>query len=241
MAIAAAYVRVSTQQQKDDASHIGQREDIAEWAKRQENIDVDGWDEYHSTDSAGEVDSWESIDCETTGDVAWFEDIAISGQAEKRKGYDRLMDSYQEYDVVVFRELSRFGRDPVQVTKHARDIMDDGLDFVSIKEPEWDSTSAAGKFLMRQFANMNAFYADLRREQAIKAVERRKEQGLPVGRPQKVEGDMLDDVFDLREKGVSYSAIARIVEDKPEGPDEISRETIRRYCDEEGVKPEWED
>jgi len=50
--------------------------------------------------------------------------------------------------------------------------------------------------------------------------------------------ELVGEVHDLRRKGVSYSAIARIMEDKPNGPDEISRETIRRYCDEAGVEAE---
>lgn len=82
----AAYVRVSTEQQKDDDSHVNQRERIEQWADR---------------------NGYDSID--------WFEDIAVSGQSENREHYQRLMDSYQEYDAVVVRELSRFGRDPLTV------------------------------------------------------------------------------------------------------------------------------
>lgn len=234
----AAYIRVSTESQRDDGSHIGQRERIAEWAKANE-YEPGGWDDYHKNDAEGELKTWDSIDKATTGDISWFEDIAISGQSDQREAYDRLIDSYDEYNVVVFRELSRFGRDPVKVTKDAQAIMESGVEFVSIKEPEWDSTSAAGKFLMRQFANMNAFYADLRREQAIKAAERRKEQGLQVGRPRKLDEspELREEVHHLREKGVSYSAIARIIEDKPSGPDDISRSTIMRECKNAGVEP----
>jgi hypothetical protein len=48
--------------------------------------------------------------------------------------------------------------------------------------------------------------------------------------------ELVGEAHDLRRKGVSYSAIARIMEDKPNGPDEISRETIRRYCDEAEIE-----
>lgn len=225
----AAYVRISSRKQRDDASHIGQRETIADWAESNGH-GPGNWKQYHETDSDGELASWESIDGKQTGDIEWFEDIAISGQSDEREAYNRLMDRYGEFDILVFRELSRFGRDPVRVTKDAQEIMESGVEFVSIKEPEWDSTSAAGKFLMRQFANMNAFYADLRREQAIRAAERRKEQGLPLGRPQKIDDPkLLNEIQELHEAGVSYASIARVMESKPEGPDEISRETIRRY------------
>jgi len=207
----AAYIRVSTEQQKEEESHIKQRERIIDWADQQEY---------------GEVD------------IKFYQDIAISGQADERESYEALMGQYEEHEYVVVRELSRFGRDPVAVLTDIEEIMDSGVEFVSVTEPELDSTSAHGKFMMRMIAAMNGFYADLRREQAIRAAQRRKEKGLPVGRPKKLDSDQRDEVFDLRRKGVSYSAIARVVEHKPGEPHEISRETIRRYCDDAGVEPE---
>lgn len=207
----AAYIRVSTEQQKEEESHIKQRERIIDWADQQEY---------------GEVD------------IKFYQDIAISGQADERESYEALMDQYEEHEYVVVRELSRFGRDPVAVLTDIEEIMDSGVEFVSVTEPELDSTSAHGKFMMRMIAAMNGFYADLRREQAIRAAQRRKEKGLPVGRPKKLKSDQRDEVFDLRRKGVSYSAIARVMEDKPGEPHEISRETIRRYCKEAEVEPE---
>lgn len=203
----AAYVRVSTQQQRDDESHIKQRERIKEWADR------NGHD-----------------------DIEWFEDIGISGQSDDRSGYSELMDSFDEFDAVVVRELSRFGRDPLTVLQDIEEIVESDTEFISITE-DFDTSSAMGKAFVRIVAVINGMYADLRSEQAQAAAERRKEQGLPVGRPRKLDDEHLREVFDLREKGVSYQAIARVVESRPSGPMSISRETIRRYCDEADVEP----
>lgn len=202
MSKVAAYIRVSTREQKEKDSHVRQRERIQEWCDRE------GYD-----------------------DVDLFEDIAVSGQSDNREGYQRLMDSYEEYDAVVVRELSRFGRDPLTVLQDVEDIVKSDTDFVSIKE-DFDTDTAMGKAFVRIVAVINGMYADLRREQAIKAVERRKEKGEDVGRPRKLSDAHIREARDLRDKGVSYSAIARIMEDKPEGPDSISRETIRRYTNE---------
>jgi len=87
-----------------------------------------------------------------------------------------------------------------------------------------------GKAFLRIVAVINGMYADLRREQAIRGAERRKEQGLEVGRPKKLDDELINEVIDLRSKDVSYSAIARVMESKPNGPESISRNTIRRYC-----------
>jgi len=198
----AAYVRVSTQQQKEDESHLNQRDRIERYCERR-----------------------------NLGKIEWFEDIAISGQSNNREQYSQLMDRYADFDAVIVRELSRFGRDPVKVLQHVEEIVDSDTEFISITE-DFDTGSAMGKAFVRIVAVINGMYADLRREQAIAAAERRREQGLPIGRPQKLEGKLLDECMELRSKGVSYSAIARIMESKPTGPDSISRETIRRYCKE---------
>ena len=206
----AAYVRVSTEQQKQEGSHVNQRERIETWAER---------------------NGYEEID--------WFEDIAISGQSDNREEYQTLMESYGEYDAVVVRELSRFGRDPLTVLQDIEEIVESDTQFVSITE-DFDTGSAMGRAFIRIVAVINGMYADLRREQAIRAAERRKEQGKPVGRPKKIGEEMRAEAFDLRRKGVSYSAIARVLESKPNGPESVSRETIRRYCIEAGVEPEVE-
>lgn len=203
----AAYVRVSTEQQKDDDSHVNQRERIEQWADR---------------------NGYDSID--------WFEDIAVSGQSENREHYQRLMNSYQEYDAVVVRELSRFGRDPLTVLQDVEEIVDSDTEFVSITE-DFDTSSAMGKAFVRIVAVINGMYADLRREQAVRAAERRRESGEPVGRPKKLNDELRAEAFDLRRKGVSYQAIARVVESKPNAPESITRETIRRYCNEAEVTP----
>jgi len=47
-----------------------------------------------------------------------------------------------------------------------------------------------GKAFVRIVAVINGMYADLRREQAVRAAERRKEQGEPVGRPKKLDDEL---------------------------------------------------
>ena len=196
----AAYIRVSTEKQREDGSHERQREEIETWAERKGHDDVE-----------------------------FYQDIAISGRDDSRPEFNELMDCYEEYDAIVVRELSRFGRSPEKNVSQIIEISESGVDFISLKE-DIDTTSANGRLFLRMMSAFNGWFAEQRREQAIAAAQRRKEQGKPVGRPKKLDEDQLAEVEDLREKGVSYSAIARIMEDKPSGPEEISRETIRRYC-----------
>lgn len=204
----AAYIRVSTRDQKEKGSHDNQREHILEWA------DIQGHD---------------SVDI--------YEDIAISGRDDSRPEFNDLMNCYEDYDAIVVRELSRFGRSPEQNVQQIIEITESGVDFISLKE-DLDTTSANGRLFLRILSAFNGWFAEQRREQAIAAAQRRRENGEPLGRPKKLDEDLRSEAFDLRRRGVSYTAIARVMESKPNGPDEISRETIRRYCDEADVEPE---
>jgi DNA invertase Pin-like site-specific DNA recombinase len=224
---AAAYVRVSTREQKEDKSHIRQRKRMAEWGES-EDLSSAGWEQYH-TGSMDNILDWDPIDNELTGDIHWYEDIAISGQSDERDGYDRLLDNYEQYDYIVVRELSRFGRDAAKVLQDLRKIGEtEGVEFVSVTEPMLDTTSAHGKLMINLIASLNDFYAELRSEQAQRMVERRKEQGLPVGRPTKLDDTQIEEAREWNEKGLSYSAVATLMEDKYGV--EVSRQTIYRYC-----------
>jgi DNA invertase Pin-like site-specific DNA recombinase len=223
-----AYVRVSTEKQRENRSHLRQRKRIAEWADRNE-YPVDGWEDYHTGDEITEHSTWESIDGVVTDDIVWHEDIAISGQSDQRDGYDRLMDQYDEFDIIVVRELSRFGRDPRTVLADAEEVMESDTDFVSITE-SFDTTTAMGKAAMRIVAVINGMYSDLASERAEEMVERRREQGKPIGRPKKLSESEIEQVLAWREKDLSYGMIATLVEEQFDV--EISRETIRRYCTE---------
>ena len=100
----AGYIRVSTEQQRDEGSHETQREQLHEWATRHDH------------------------------DLEVFEDIAISGQSDDRPAYDDMMDRLDEFDLVAVRELSRFGRSLQQVLRDIERLDDHGVEFTSITE-----------------------------------------------------------------------------------------------------------
>ena len=100
----AGYVRVSTEKQKKEDSHIRQKERLEEWAERN---DVD---------------------------IEFFQDIAISGQKKERKAYDEMMSRLDEFDGIAVRELSRFGRSLKKVIDDVSDLEDKDVEFISLKE-----------------------------------------------------------------------------------------------------------
>jgi DNA invertase Pin-like site-specific DNA recombinase len=196
------YIRVSTEKQKEDGSHENQRTRLKEWA-----------------DTHGHQ-------------LTLYEDIALSGQVADRDAYDRLLDEAQQYDAIIVRELSRFGRSLQQVLNDIDDLHADGVDFISLKE-NIDLTTAQGKLFLNIIGSFNQFWADLARERANEMVQRRREAGKPIGRPKKLAGDELEQVYEWREKGLSYGDIATLAGEVFNT--EITRQTIYRYCTEEST------
>jgi len=193
----AGYVRVSTKQQREDGSHETQREQLREWADREGK------------------------------EMEMFEDIAISGQSDEREAYDEMMSRLDEFDAVVVRELSRFGRNLRKVLDDVETLDERDVDFVTLSG-EFDTSTAQGKLLLQVKGAFDEFWSNLAQERANEMVQRRREQGKPIGRPKKLDDDELEQVRDWREAGLSYSAIATLVEDA--FGKSIDQSTIYRYC-----------
>ncbi|WP_101296493.1 recombinase family protein [Halegenticoccus soli] len=193
----AGYVRVSTEQQLEDGSHENQRQRLERWADRNGH------------------------------DIELFEDVSISGGAEEREAYARLLERVEEFDAVVVRELSRFGRSLQRVLYDIEGLHERGVDFISLEE-NIDLTTARGELFLDVVGALNQFWADLARERAYETVQRRRRQGKHVGRPRKVDDDQLEDVREWREKGLSYGEIRTLLREV-HGVD-VDRSTVYRYC-----------
>lgn len=201
----AGYVRVSTKQQKEDGSHETQRQKLAEWAKDNDT------------------------------DIEFFEDIAISGQSEEREAFEEMMSRLGEFDAVVVRELSRFGRNLRKVLDDVETLDDHGVEFITLSG-EFDTSTAQGKLLLQVKGAFDEFWSNLAQERANEMVQRRREEGKPIGRPKKLDGEQLEQVREWNDAGLSYSAIATLVE---EGWGiEVDQSTIYRYCREDETESE---
>jgi DNA invertase Pin-like site-specific DNA recombinase len=201
----AGYVRVSTKQQKEDGSHETQRDQLAEWADDQD------------------------------AEIDFFEDIAISGQSEDREAYEDMMSRLDEFDAVVVRELSRFGRNLRKVLDDVETLDEHGVEFITLSG-EFDTSTAQGKLLLQVKGAFDEFWSNLAQERANEMVQRRREEGKPIGRPKKLNEEQLEQVRDWNEKGLSYSAITTLVEDA--WGIEVDQSTIYRYCKEDETESE---
>lgn len=193
----AGYIRVSTEQQRDEGSHETQREQLDEWAERKGHT------------------------------IEFFEDIAVSGQADERPAYDQMMGRLDEFDMVAVRELSRFGRSLQNVLRDIERLDEHDVEFQSITE-DFSTNSAMGTAMLQMIGVFNEFWANLARERANEMVQRRRENDDPLGRPKKLTEEQREQVREWHEMGLGYSAIVPLVEDS--FGVEVDRSTIYRYC-----------
>lgn len=163
-------------------------------------------------------------------EIEFFRDIAISGQSDERPEYNEMMQRVDGFDAVAVRELSRFGRNLRKVLDDVEELDESDTDFITLSG-EFDTSTAQGKLLLQVKGAFDEFWANLARERANEMVERRREQGKPIGRPKKLNGDQLDQVHEWREMGLSYGAIATLAEDA--WSVEVDQSTIYRYCNSE--------
>lgn len=198
----AGYVRVSTEKQAREDSHVRQRETVKEWCENH----IDG--EYELT---------------------MFEDIAESGQNLSREAHDEMMDNAHRFDMVVVRELSRFGRSMQKVLEDIEILEDNECDFISVKDDQIDTSTAQGQLLFHIIAAFNQFWADLARERQLENIQRRREEGKPIGRQRKLSDDQIDYLYEQKqEENHSHTTLAAIAETKG-WCDSISRQTISKY------------
>lgn len=198
----AGYIRVSTEKQAEEGSHERQRETVREWCE--DNLD----DDYH---------------------IEWYEDIAESGQNLSRDSHDDLMDSVHKYDKVIVRELSRFGRSMQKLLDDIEILEDNDCDFISIKDEQIDTSTAQGQLLFHIIAAFNQFWADIARERQLEQIERRRQEGKPIGRQRKLSDEQIDYLWEQKqEENHSNTTLAAIAEAK-DWCDSITRQTVSKY------------
>lgn len=200
----AGYIRVSTEKQAEDDSHIRQRETVENYVESNFPEDVE---------------------------IDWYADIAESGQDLSRPEYESLMDKLHRYDAVIVREMSRFGRDAAQIWEDLEILQDNDVDFISVKNDGIDTTTAQGEMLFKIVSVINEFKANLARERTLELIEQKKNSGEGWGRDRKLTDKQIRTLYNLYNEndGVSYNTLKLIAVEEREWVDDISRHTIRNY------------
>lgn len=147
----------------------------------------------------------------------WLEET-ISGtkQIEKRKLND-LLKKMRKDDILIVSELSRLGRNLMQIMSILHDCMKTDIKVFAIKENYELGNNISSKVLAFAFGLSAEIERNLISQRTKEALNRKRAEGVILGRPKgsiskkhKLSGKEKQ-IKDLRDKHISISAIARIL------------------------------
>ncbi|MDR3189761.1 MAG: master DNA invertase Mpi family serine-type recombinase [Lactobacillaceae bacterium] len=143
------------------------------------------------------------------------ETISASKKLSDRK-FGRLMKHLKKGDVVIVSEISRLGRNLLQVMSILNECMEKDVMVITVKEGYELGNNINSKVLAFAFGLSAEIERNLISQRTKEALARKKAEGVVLGRPKGSSNitslklyRIKDKVILLRENGWSYSKIAR--------------------------------
>ena len=154
-------------------------------------------------DSANQVEDLEQL-CRARGwRWVWYVDEAMSGRRDTRPAYQRLLQDARtgKVQVVVVWKLDRLGRSAGRLAQDVTDLSRWRVRFVSHQDPDFDTTSSMGRFVLGLLAQLAELEASLTGDRTRAAYQTKKARAEAIGQrvrwgraPRDVPGDVLEDV-----------------------------------------------
>ena len=147
----------------------------------------------------------------------WIEEtISATKKLEQRK-FGQLLNRMEKGDVLVVTELSRMGRNLMQIMKILHDCMEKDIQVFTIKERYELGNNINSKVLAFAFGLSAEIERNLISQRTKEALARRRAEGVILGRPKGKKSSYLkltgkeEEIRKLLHKKISYSAIGRIL------------------------------
>jgi len=160
--------------------------------------------------------------------VSEYSDVG-TGMNMDRDGFKSMMDNLSEWDVVVAFKLDRFHRSSTNAQQWASELNSVGKNFVAL-DIDVDTTTAMGMAVFRIITALNQMEVEVTRERTKMGLQGVKNEGRWVGKPpygydsvyaltgddtdkgllsiKPEEAEVVKMIFELREQGESFTAIA---------------------------------
>ena len=156
-------------------------------------------------------------------------DEGESGAKDSRPALDRLLEDARtgKLDLIAVWKIDRLGRGMVKLVEMIESFRQWGVDFYSLKDPNFDTTTATGKMLFRITAVLVEHERDQLRERVIAGIRNAQARGVHCGRkPEQID---IRPAVALLEQGRNLSEVSRILT--------VNRTTLRRRLSEAGEWP----
>lgn len=111
-----------------------------------------------------------------------YSDVA-SGIREDRDGLNSLTAQLRKGDTVIAYKNDRIFRSVKNMINLIDRFNEIGVDFRSLTEPEFDTTTANGRFLLQIFSAVAEFERNLIRERTMAGLENARKRKVILGRP----------------------------------------------------------
>ena len=135
----------------------------------------------------------------------------VSGAKRARPELTRMLDQLRAGDVVVVSRLDRLARSTRDLLDIAEQLKQAEAGLRSLHEPWADTTSPAGRMVLRVFAGIAEFERELIHERTGAGRVSAKARGVRFGRPPKLAADQIALARRLIAEGTSVPEASRIL------------------------------
>jgi DNA invertase Pin-like site-specific DNA recombinase len=164
----------------------------------------------------------------------WVEETASGVKSVKDRKVGELLTRMEKDDIFLVSELSRLGRNLMEVMSILHDCMERDVKVFAIKEGYELGNNISSKVLAFAFSLSAEIERSLISQRTKEALARKKSEGMRLGRPTGSQNKEVkltgkeEDIKKLLDKQVSVSAIARILD--------VNRLTVRSFIKTRKIK-----
>jgi DNA invertase Pin-like site-specific DNA recombinase len=150
------------------------------------------------------------------GNVEIVEETISGRKSWKERQLKKLVDTLQKGDILIVTELSRLGRSMLEIMELLSILLRAGVELHVVKTSQILKDDLQSKVFAMAFSIAAEIERELISQRTREALQRRKAEGKPLGRPKGSYSSKLDkyrkQIEELRAKGVSIASIAKILE-----------------------------
>jgi DNA invertase Pin-like site-specific DNA recombinase len=174
-----------------------------------------------------------------------FVSIEVSSRkSTHERRIDELLDRLQQGDMLLAAELSRLGRNMLEVLNIINELSEQGVKLIFVRQPELSTTGQHGKLLLAiysYFAETERDFISVRTKQGLAAARAKgKQLGRPKGSKNKerVLDPYKDEIKKYLKFGLNLAAIRKMINPRLDHP--ITYNSYKYYVQHDAeLKPLW--